>query len=317
MAMDARDDPLRTSRSFVAVLTLSVSFPLAVSAQLSSIRAQSLQGEHPVLAAPQRLPQRPSIADAVGVTLGTLLGQTDTLDERGAPIGAFEILSQQGFLAALRHDGQVGHVDELHYERAACHGSPVVTVSSATRKQQVLPGSVFGFGNPAQLYVVPQSARPIRQTARSVLRAGVTGYDCFEVGDTVTVYPVERNDAAMTGVRDARGPLNIALAPRAAPLPEASATSDHDDRGQASHAEAECAAGCAYRQLGDGVCQPECNVRQCTHDQGDCSPQQVERARQAVDARCADECRDEDLSDGFCDAACNQAACRFDDGDCQ
>ena len=31
-----------------------------------------------------------------------------------------------------------------------------------------------------------------------------------------------------------------------------------------------CAEGCAWKQLGDGDCQPQCNVSSCFFDRGDC-----------------------------------------------
>ncbi|EQC39180.1 hypothetical protein SDRG_03386 [Saprolegnia diclina VS20] len=52
--------------------------------------------------------------------------------------------------------------------------------------------------------------------------------------------------------------------------------------------DATCAAGCSWSKLGDGVCNPKCNLVECAFDAGDCLPQrltQLPHANIALDAR--------------------------------
>jgi len=75
-----------------------------------------------------------------------------------------------------------------------------------------------------------------------------------------------------------------------------------------------CAPGCAWKQLGDGDCQPQCNVTSCFDDRGDCTaaPSDVDDSGLHCQASCKVEWRD----DGFCDAACFNAKCEWDGADC-
>ena len=106
-----------------------------------------------------------------------------------------------------------------------------------------------------------------------------------------------------------------------------------------------CNAGCEWRAIGDGVCNPQCNVSACFYDRQDCAvgatgcpadchPSWIgdgycdeacfisrchwdkrdclERGQRA----CADGCMPSLLGDGECDAACNTQSCNFDNGDC-
>eukprot|EP00736_Rhodelphis_marinus_P008785 Rmarinus@m.4898 len=61
----------------------------------------------------------------------------------------------------------------------------------------------------------------------------------------------------------------------------------------------ECASGCAWSAIGDGVCQDSCFVEDCYYDSADCF------------CMC-----DGVLADGTCDEACNTEGCSFDGGDC-
>ncbi|KDO35679.1 hypothetical protein SPRG_18839 [Saprolegnia parasitica CBS 223.65] len=53
-----------------------------------------------------------------------------------------------------------------------------------------------------------------------------------------------------------------------------------------------CAAGCIWNQLGDGVCNPKCNLVECAFDAGDCLPQRLAQlpharvAREALPTHC-------------------------------
>ena len=63
-----------------------------------------------------------------------------------------------------------------------------------------------------------------------------------------------------------------------------------------------CSALCPESWIGDGICDPDCNIPKCLNDNGDC------------DHICR--CPDEWLSDGSCDQICNTTDCDHDGGDC-
>ncbi|MEA1958913.1 MAG: LNR domain-containing protein, partial [Chloroflexota bacterium] len=67
----------------------------------------------------------------------------------------------------------------------------------------------------------------------------------------------------------------------------------------------QCAAGCPYTSVGDGVCDSACNNAACSYDGGDCTT-----------GYCATGCPWSYVGDGYCDSACNVAACNYDGGDC-
>ena len=75
---------------------------------------------------------------------------------------------------------------------------------------------------------------------------------------------------------------------------------------KANHA---CADGCNWKSLGDGECQPQCNVASCYFDRGDCT-----RGPNAT--HCRADCTREWLDDGYCDEACFNAKCGWDGDDC-
>ncbi|OMJ86544.1 hypothetical protein SteCoe_11895 [Stentor coeruleus] len=60
---------------------------------------------------------------------------------------------------------------------------------------------------------------------------------------------------------------------------------------------------CEYSNLGDGVCDPECNNYQCGWDLGDCG-------------YCSDGCKENLLENEKCDIECNTYECRYDNNDC-
>ena len=80
-----------------------------------------------------------------------------------------------------------------------------------------------------------------------------------------------------------------------------------------------CADGCAWKMLGDGECQPQCNVTSCYHDRGDCEANPVNSNGDPLDdagLHCRADCKKEWRDDGFCDAACFNAKCHWDGNDC-
>lgn len=62
---------------------------------------------------------------------------------------------------------------------------------------------------------------------------------------------------------------------------------------------------CPSAWLGDGSCDQMCNNTVCTYDGGDC-----------VEEECSPGCRPKMLADGFCDHQCNTELCGLDKGDC-
>jgi len=62
---------------------------------------------------------------------------------------------------------------------------------------------------------------------------------------------------------------------------------------------------CDASGLGDGWCDPSCNVTELNYDEGDC-------------LFCTNTgwCPDDFLGDGYCDEDCNIEECGYDDGDC-
>ena len=78
-----------------------------------------------------------------------------------------------------------------------------------------------------------------------------------------------------------------------------------------------CADGCAWKQLGDGDCQPQCNNTACYHDRGDCDRgHYVEEEADDSALHCRADCKAEWRDDGFCDSACFNAKCAWDGADC-
>ena len=71
-----------------------------------------------------------------------------------------------------------------------------------------------------------------------------------------------------------------------------------------------CADGCAWKQLGDGMCQPQCNNSACFHDRDDCL------LAAGAEPQCNRACKPEYLGDGYCDPACFNLLCSWDGNDC-
>ena len=65
---------------------------------------------------------------------------------------------------------------------------------------------------------------------------------------------------------------------------------------------------CPESWLGDGSCDLACNTSTCEYDNGDCL-QKVEQ--------CNAQCKTAMLGDGYCDRECNVESCTFDNGDCK
>jgi len=106
-----------------------------------------------------------------------------------------------------------------------------------------------------------------------------------------------------------------------------------------------CAEGCVEAWIGDGSCDPKCDVRACDHDGGDCVSHNATEADAGAGKRgrgkknkgpskygggsasykaslkkqprrCAAGCTKTWLGDGVCDRKCNTKQCAWDGGDC-
>ena len=63
-----------------------------------------------------------------------------------------------------------------------------------------------------------------------------------------------------------------------------------------------CTPLCPESWIGDGVCDPDCNIPKCLSDKGDCRNVCI--------------CQNSWLGDGSCDQMCNNTVCKYDGGDC-
>ena len=63
-----------------------------------------------------------------------------------------------------------------------------------------------------------------------------------------------------------------------------------------------CTPLCPESWIGDGVCDPDCNIQKCSSDKGDCQYVCI--------------CPNSWLGDGLCDQVCNNTVCKYDGGDC-
>lgn len=94
-----------------------------------------------------------------------------------------------------------------------------------------------------------------------------------------------------------------------------------------------CAENCTTGTVGDGVCNPACNVSACAFDLGDCqirfastgpnntNPDQglfssLATASSSV-RQCFPGCEAQMIGNGICDAECAFPACSYDNGDCE
>jgi len=59
-----------------------------------------------------------------------------------------------------------------------------------------------------------------------------------------------------------------------------------------------CARGCEWRELGNGVCNPQCNTSACFWDRHDCAEGAT---------GCRADCHADWIGDGYCNEACFNA----------
>ena len=68
-----------------------------------------------------------------------------------------------------------------------------------------------------------------------------------------------------------------------------------------------CNIGCEWRDLGDGICNPQCDNLACFEDRQDCAEGAT---------GCRADCHPTWIGDGYCDEACFNARCHWDRHDC-
>jgi len=87
----------------------------------------------------------------------------------------------------------------------------------------------------------------------------------------------------------------------------------------------DCAEGCGSAWVGDGFCDPACNVSECEFDLGDCANVSATPAAQGWSwgtqgsegiGHCSSGCLDSWIGDRYCDRACRNPECGMDAGDC-
>lgn len=72
------------------------------------------------------------------------------------------------------------------------------------------------------------------------------------------------------------------------------------------------APNCTFSKIGDGECDPACNVQACFFDQGDCGSQ----SRSDCTIESNEACTLDKLRNDRCDEECNIFACAEDTGSC-
>ena len=77
--------------------------------------------------------------------------------------------------------------------------------------------------------------------------------------------------------------------------------------------EERCIEGCVPHMLGNGICDPPCNVGPCDFDHGDCETSNVTGPN---DQECAPGCLWDMTVNGVCDTTCDNDLCAFDGGAC-
>ncbi|OQS03102.1 N-acetylglucosamine-1-phosphotransferase subunits alpha/beta, partial [Thraustotheca clavata] len=91
----------------------------------------------------------------------------------------------------------------------------------------------------------------------------------------------------------------------------------------------DCTAKCKFQMLGNGECNPACNVESCGYDYGDCKCDESNAGMMTKDweaiclettsnnaNQCNPECKWDWIGDGKCHPKCNIGECAFDGGDC-
>lgn len=259
---------------------------------------------------------------ATGVVIGTLSGRTTSFDTSAAAIGAYGVISARGYFADILPSGALGQVLTLVYASDDCSGPAAIELSSIMGGPLPVPGYVFAFGAPRQLFNVPAGAAARNLAVGSARQHTAAGYECKRHQAPARVYALQANRADVSGfvdnyatplaVRFTRAPRNTASgAVRVARAKEQTGVGALMPSGSP-----QCAPGCYTSYIGDGICERECATSLCAFDGADCQADFVARAKTHEARLCAPACESSNLGDGFCDKDCNVGKCEFDQGDC-
>jgi hypothetical protein len=80
-----------------------------------------------------------------------------------------------------------------------------------------------------------------------------------------------------------------------------------------------CSVGCRWSTVGNGICDPECQVQSCCYDIHDCpisDPLPDSNPGSDLSEYCAEGCRVSWIGDGECDFECLVDSCSYDLNDC-
>ncbi len=276
---------------------------------------------------------QPSIAagaqlmSARGDAIGAITGRTISFDADANMVGAYGVLSAQGYFADVLPSGALGQVLSLVYASADCSDAPAIAQASVVGGPLPVPGYVFAFGAPAQIFNVPAGASLRELVIGSARQRTRDGFRCVPGQNRAMVYPLQINRADVSGfVEQVAGPLHVQVVAAEHDAGRSNAslsrlpTAPPDETGAGADVSPdtpECAPGCYVSYLGDHICESECANSLCDFDANDCSVAYVERAKNREAKLCAPTCEAASVGDGFCDKACNVSSCDFDQGDCK
>lgn len=98
----------------------------------------------------------------------------------------------------------------------------------------------------------------------------------------------------------------------------------HDEIGQ--NDQEFCAVNCTSGTVGDGICNPACNVSECVFDLGDCNPKPTpsieststnpDQDSSSAPRQCFPGCDSSMIGNGICNWQCAFPSCSDDGGDC-
>ena len=230
---------------------------------------------------------------------------------------AILMLLESGYVAPVLLDGETASVSSVYFTTTGCTGDGFVEYTP--ENMFVMPGSVFK-ALQDRLYFIPPTSMPVNKEARSVRHLDTSFTVCESVTETKDLFLIRENDLSLTQWEERGDPPLSALRSAGAPHSNNTASSGHRPFAEESgipdefSADEICSADCLEDQIGDGICQKACFVKECSYDQGDCDAQGYKKP--VAENECAAECAYDEINDGICDPACSVAACDFDGEDC-
>jgi LNR domain len=291
-------------------------------AALALIASAGAIESNPAPSAPAPLPTGARLESATGVVIGTLSGRTTSFDGSATTMGAYGVISARGYFADVLPSGGLGQVITLVYGSDDCSGAAAIELSSIMGGPLPVPGYVFAFGDPRQVFNVPAGATARMLAIGSMRQRTAAGYVCERHQAQGRVYPVQANRVDVSGFVDNYATPFAVHIPRADRSAVSTATRPARPKDQTGagalmpSGSPQCAPGCYSAYIGDGICERECATSLCAFDGGDCKTDFVERAKTHEASLCAPACESANLGDGFCDKDCNVSKCEFDHGDC-